>query len=261
MSISFGVFLFVLFFQPFALDKFEFNDRLIFTAGLGVTAFLFMMLVRILFSMFILHKGITEAYQTLILLLRGFSLFTLSSVAFAFYLRYVGGVRITFYVMLKVLLICLAAPVVIRIYDIINNLKFINDILVQEKKILLKQVEHFEEDYFGKTIEFVSENCTDALKLQVADVVYIRSADNYVEIVYQDTDSYKKKLIRNTMKSIEQQIKSFSNFIRCHRICIVNTHFIEKLYKSQDNYWICLKGYDEKIPVSRQYLLRIKEMI
>ena len=35
LSISFGVFLFVLFFQPFNLDYFEFNNRLIFVAGMA----------------------------------------------------------------------------------------------------------------------------------------------------------------------------------------------------------------------------------
>ena len=50
LSISFGVFLFVLFFQPFPLDNFDFNNRLIFVAGLGTIVFLFMVLVRVGFA-------------------------------------------------------------------------------------------------------------------------------------------------------------------------------------------------------------------
>jgi DNA-binding LytR/AlgR family response regulator len=92
-------------------------------------------------------------------------------------------------------------------------------------------------------------------------VAFIRSADNYVEIVYRESEVSKKKLIRNTLKNIEQQIKIYSNFTRCHRICIINTHFIDRLEKSADNHWIIIKGYDEKIPVSRPYLLKIKELM
>jgi DNA-binding LytR/AlgR family response regulator len=82
-----------------------------------------------------------------------------------------------------------------------------------------------------------------------------------VEIVYKDGDHLKKKLIRNTMKNIEQQIKSYSNFIRCHRICIVNTYYVEKLDRKYNSHWLTIKGYQEQLPVSRQYLLKLKDAI
>jgi hypothetical protein len=47
LSISFGVFLFVYFFEPFPLDHFDFNYRLLFVAGLSGIVFLFMMIVGI----------------------------------------------------------------------------------------------------------------------------------------------------------------------------------------------------------------------
>ena len=45
LSISFGVFLFVLFFQPFSFDTFDFNNRLLVVAGLSAIVFLFMFLM------------------------------------------------------------------------------------------------------------------------------------------------------------------------------------------------------------------------
>ncbi|MBE9484643.1 MAG: hypothetical protein IMY74_07345, partial [Bacteroidetes bacterium] len=47
LSISFAVFLFVLFFEPFPLDRFEFNNRILFVAGMAAIAFIIMSLVRI----------------------------------------------------------------------------------------------------------------------------------------------------------------------------------------------------------------------
>jgi hypothetical protein len=261
LSIGIGVFLFVLFFQPFALDRFDYNNRLIFVAGLGIIIFIFMVLVRISFSL--LFKPVDNSYAKFELLpfFGGFTLFALSSIAFTFYLYYVGDVKISFHVMFRVSLICLAAPVVLRIYEIISNLRQLTSSLVQEKKTLLKKLEKYEEDNLKKSISFNSENNSEILSLPVADVSFIRSADNYVEIVYKEGDIYKRKLIRNTLKGIEQQIKPYSNFVRCHRICIVNTHCIEKLYNSRHNHWITIKGYDEKIPVSHPYLPKLKEMI
>ncbi|HEY3389606.1 MAG TPA: LytTR family transcriptional regulator DNA-binding domain-containing protein, partial [Prolixibacteraceae bacterium] len=63
------------------------------------------------------------------------------------------------------------------------------------------------------------------------------------------------------LKNIEQQLKPYPNFIRCHRICIVNTYYIEKLNRKFSNYWLTIKGSEELIPVSRQYLLKLKEAI
>lgn len=261
LSISFGVFLFVLFFQPFPLDTFDFNNRLIFVAGLAAIVFFFMVLVRAGFAWLFQKYEQNDTDSILPPYIGAFTILTLSSVSFAFYLRYVGSINISFYVMLKVVLICLAPPVALRLYDLVTELKQQNESLINEKKMIQQQLEKYEEDNLNKAIEFVSENNAENLKLLIADVVFIRSADNYVEIVYKEGDSFKKKMIRNTLKNIEQQIKSYSNFIRCHRICIVNTHYIEKLHRNYSTHWLTIIGYSEQIPVSRQYLLKLKETV
>jgi hypothetical protein len=259
LSISFGLFLFVLFFQPFPLDHFDFNNRLLFVAGLGGIVFLFMVLIRIIFSLFsqkYIHLGEEPVFP---FYLSGFIILALSSVAFAFYVHYVGKVEITFFVMSRVVLICLAPPIILGIYDMVKDLKLANETLVKEKEITHKQIEKYEDDYLNKTIEFVSEKSSENLTLLVSDVAIIKSADNYVEIVFKEENHFKKKLIRNTLKNIEQQIKPFPDFIRCHRICIVNSHYIEKLHRNYNGHWLTIKGYDEQIPISRQYLLKFKE--
>lgn len=261
LSISFGVFLFVLFFQPFPLEHFDFNNRLIFVAGLGGIVFLLMVLVRAAFF------GLTQYYSQrnpgfiFPSYLSGFIILVLCSVAFPFYLRYVGLVSISFYTMFKVVLICLAPPTFLGRYDTIKQLKAQIGILTEEKKNIQKQVSRYKEDILNQSIEFNSENSAENLKLLVSDIALIKSADNYVEVVFKEGDHFKKKLIRNTMRNIEQQITSFSVFIRCHRICIVNIHYVEKLNKDSNNHSLTLKGYDEPIPVSRQYLLKLKDIL
>lgn len=261
LSISLGVFLFILFFQPFPLDALDFNNSLIFVAGLGAIVFLFMVVVRVGFG-WLFQKYDQDDEEVLLPPYAGaFAMVALSSVAFAFYLRYVGSVNISFYVMIKIILICLVPPIVLEIYDLVNELKLQNASLIAEKKLVQSQVEKYEEGYLNKSIEFVSENNTECLKLPIADVVFIRSADNYVEIVYKEGETFRKKLIRNTLKNIELQIKAYSNFIRCHRICIVNTHFVEKLNRNYNTHSLSITGFQEQIPVSRQYLLKLKERV
>ncbi len=261
LSISFGLFLFVLFFQPFPLDRFDFNNRLIFVAGLGLIVFLALVLIRVAMPSIFKNSFNSNQESDIPAYLSGFIILAITSVASAFYLRFVGHVGINFYVMIKVILICLAVPLTLSLHDGLKKLRLQNESLIKERKAVQKRLEKYEEDYLNKTIEFYSETGTEKLSFQVADVAFIKSADNYVEIVYREGTNFRKKLIRNTLKNIEHQISPYSNFIRCHRICIVNLHYIEKIESDYTNHWLVIRAYNEKIPVSRQYLLKLKESI
>lgn len=261
LSISFGIFLFILFFQPFPIDSMDFNNRLIFMAGMGAIVFFMMAFIRVFFATWIQDEKTSDSNPPFLVFLRGFSLLVLSSVACAFYLRYVGKVHISFFIMLRVSLICLVPPVVLRIHDIINNLKNSYSQLLQEKNVVQNMIEKYEDDILNKSIELTSETGTETIELKISEILLIRSADNYVEVEYFESDVIRKKLIRNTLKGIESQLRAYSDFLRCHRTCIVNVHFIEKLEKKQDSYCISLTGYSDKVPVSRQYLLKIREIL
>ena len=123
LSISFGVFLFVLFFQPFPLEHFDFNNRLIFVAGLGGIVFLLMVLVRAAFLILTQYYSQINPGFVFPSYLSGFFILVLCSVAFPFYLRYVGLVSISFYTMFKVVLICLAPPTFLGRYDAVRKLR------------------------------------------------------------------------------------------------------------------------------------------
>jgi DNA-binding LytR/AlgR family response regulator len=261
LSISFGEFLFVLFFQPFPFAGFDFNNTLLFVGGLGSIVFIIMVLARITIPWIFSKKYQEEKVFLLSSYFTGFMILVVSSIASIFYIRYVGLVSISFFITVKVVLICLVPPIVLGLYDMMKELKQQNELLVVERKIVQKQIEKYEEDNLNKSIEFISENSSENLSLLVSEIALIKSADNYVEIVFREEENFKKKLIRNTLKNIELQIKQYSNFLRCHRICIVNLHYIEKLVRRDHNHWVIIKGSDEKVPVSRQYLLKLKEAL
>jgi hypothetical protein len=261
LSISFAVFLFVLFFEPFPVEKFESNDRIAITAGLSGIVFLLIVLFRTVLPWLVDKPEKDDQEPTLPPYLGSFIILILSSIAFAFYLSYVGGVSITFPIMFRVVFICIAVVVSLRIYDLISELKLQISSLVVEKKITQKQIEKYEEDHLNKNIEFASEAGKENLTIKVSDVVLIKSADNYVEVIYRENEKFNKKLIRNTLKQIEYQIRQYSNFMRCHRICIVNMHYIDNLNRNHNNYWLSVKGLNEQIPVSRQYLVKLKEAL
>lgn len=260
-GISFGIFLFILFFQPFPVERFDFNDKLLFVAGFGAILFLFMFIVRVLLPWIWYKQDKAAESYDFKTYMGGFLILLLSSVAFSFYLRYVGSSKISFYIIFRIFLICFAASVILRIYDADKKLRKLNMTLLSEKNAFENRIEKYEENLLNKTIEFFSDNKSEILTLHVGEIAFVRSADNYVEIVYKVDDVFRKSLIRNTLKNIEIQLKEYPHFIRCHRICLLNKHYIEKLNRSYNNHWITIKGYNEKIPVSRQYLLKVKEVL
>ena len=256
LSISLGLFLFVLFFEPFPLEKMEYNNRLVFIAGLAGIVFMIVVIVRNTMPRLFENKN-HELYKLPFpTFLEGFLILALTSVSFAFYIRYVANIPITFHIMFKVVVISLIPPVTLRLYDLIHYLQWQNQIL--KNNITASENETKTKN---PVIEIESENKTEHVKMLADDVAFIKSADNYVEIVFREDGEMKKRLIRNTLKNIEEQIKSCTNFLRCHRICIVNTSHIEKLQRFRSNYVISIKGISEKIPVSRQYLLKLKESV
>jgi DNA-binding LytR/AlgR family response regulator len=190
-----------------------------------------------------------------------FLIFTLHLVSFGFYIRYVGSVPMSIPIVFKLALLSLFPPISLWLHDLIKDLKKQREELRDELEVFKGKVNQYEADSFDQPIEFISESNTDNFKLLTSDVALIKSADNYVEIVYNEGDGLKSKLIRNTLKNIELQLKVNENFVRCHRTCIVNVSYVEKLAKDMGNHWLSIKGHNKRIPVSRQYLLKIKEAL
>jgi DNA-binding LytR/AlgR family response regulator len=161
----------------------------------------------------------------------------------------------------KIILICLVPPVILWLSDAFKEMKRNNDLLTEEINGIKQQILKYKEDYQNISMEFSSDKSSENITLLISDVAFIRSADNYIEIVFREDDKFKKKLQRNTLRNIEQQLRPFANFIRCHRTCIVNTYYIEEFSRKFNNHWLRIKGYDEQIPVSRQYLVKLKEAL
>jgi len=260
-GIGFGIFLFLLFFQPFTLNKFDFNNQILFLLGVGAILFLFMAVVRVGLPLWIQSAPQKKINVLLQPYTNEFLIFILNAVALTFYLRYVGSVDITFYVVFKVVFICVIPPLILRIYDNLEAWKHQNEQYLEEIKRLQNLVDQLREINRNDTITLVSENSSEKLNFQVSDVVMIRSADNYVEITYKEGDHFKKQLLRNTLKHIEHQTTQYASFLRCHRTCIINIHHARNLNRSQNNYWLSLRDCPEQVPVSRQYLMQIKEAI
>ncbi|MDT7833001.1 LytTR family DNA-binding domain-containing protein [Flavobacteriaceae bacterium S356] len=94
-------------------------------------------------------------------------------------------------------------------------------------------------------IILTGENKRDFLQIQLEHLVAVSSADNYVEIHYIKENAIKKKLLRNTLKNIQNQEPSLQKVHRSHLINLF--HFKE--WKNTNTILV----HEIEIPVSKNY--------
>lgn len=103
----------------------------------------------------------------------------------------------------------------------------------------------------GQLITLRSDNKKEDLTLAAADLLFITSADNYIEVHYLEQGVEKKKLLRGTLKNAREDLRSFTAFYRCHRAWIVNLDRVISVSGNSQGYKLVMEGTDSVIPVSR----------
>jgi len=110
-------------------------------------------------------------------------------------------------------------------------------------------------------ITFDSENISEKFTVNLSDILFVRSANNYIEIISVFNETLRKQLIRSTLKHAEEILQPHSNIFRCHRTILVNTDFVIQLAGIPGNLKLKLRKTEEEIPVSRQYLQIVKNAL
>lgn len=89
-------------------------------------------------------------------------------------------------------------------------------------------------------------------------LLYLEASGNYVNVIYQEQgNTVKHKLLRTTIKQMEEDLNFHNEFIRCHRAYIVNTNRIANVSGNAQGYRLALSGTDETVPVSRTYMKKL----
>lgn len=259
VSVSLGIFLFLLFFQPFNIQNPDFNNQLIILATFGAITLVLLSIFRLVIPS-IFSRAFSEERWTIskeIIINLVFVIF--NSVAFSFFARYVGRIPVTFHIVIIIVIISITAAAVLVVINRIYYLKQQLELLKTETPAKEHVTPLSEET--EKEIELESENKTEYFKLPAGQLVLIKSASNYIEVHYLEDNKLHKKLIRNTLKSTEESLAAYPEMIRCHRSCIVNKNHIRSLKRNNEGLVLSLNHYPDEIHVSRQYALNVKQAL
>ena len=258
VGISLGIFLFFLFFQPFQLKNPDFNNQNLILAGFALISLILLCFLRILIPSFSTQAFAEEKWTYSKELFVNLAFLILNSVAFAFFARYVGQIKITFHSVIIIVLISLAAMVIVIVINefrrLNNQVKQLNELTGLNNSVEISQGKDVE-------IEFISENKSDYFQIFLEQVMLIKSASNYIEVIYKTADKISRRLIRNTIKNTDELFSKYPSLIRCHRSCIVNKNYIQKLQKGNDGLKLVLFDYPQEVHVSRQYAIKVKEAL
>jgi DNA-binding LytR/AlgR family response regulator len=92
------------------------------------------------------------------------------------------------------------------------------------------------------------------LSLKRSDILYLQGSDNYVTVWYQSQNKITKFMLRNTLRTMEDELQQES-IIRCHRSYLVNIERVKLIRREKDGLQLELDSIPPSaVPVSRTYM-------
>ena len=254
--ISIGVFVFLFLFQPLHINALETREKYFLVIGLGIITFLSLSLnLLILPSLFpkIFH-GTSWTIKKEILW-DVWILFTVS-IGYFLYYKVLGIMEFGFGVIVKLILIAII-PISVLITFNRNRLLRMHLKSATELNRKLQENKSLPE----KLVHFVSDYKKDSLSIKISLILFIRSANNYIEVFWKEAGNVESRMIRLSLIKAEGLLKENKFILKCHRSYLVNINQIDKIEGSSQGYRLYFEGVDFPVPVSKNYTEKLKELI
>jgi len=254
--ISVGVLLFLLLLEPFEISFLPTPEKYYLIIGFGVITFLSLSL-HLLFLPSIFPKTFSslkwnikkEIFWNL------WILFTILT-GYFLYCKTLAILKFDFNMVIKLIL---TAIIPITGLIIINQNRMLRSHLklagelnkkLKDNKLRLEEIIHFNSDYQK-----------DSLAIKIGLLLFIRSANNYIEVFWKDGDSVKNQMVRCSMAYTEELLKEHKFIVKCHRSFIVNINFIDRFEGNLQGYKLYFENIDFPIPVSKNFASKLQELI
>jgi len=96
----------------------------------------------------------------------------------------------------------------------------------------------------------VQSDTRETLEVNLRQLVFIEAQENYSRFVWLEGDEINEKILRVTLKKIDDQIADAS-IVRCHRSYIINMNFPYTIRGNSNGYRLTSKKFRDVIPISR----------
>ncbi|NPA36894.1 MAG: LytTR family transcriptional regulator [Chlorobi bacterium] len=255
---------FITFFEPFNLSRISNPHKKLILSGYGLITLVVLMIDTVILPLLIKHvfneKKWTNGKQIVFLLWIFFTIglgnYLYSSYVFSFDL-----LNLRFFLTFE--LLTLAVGIIPAIIILLwKNNAYLKQNLKSAQE-LSNTLQDNQDSSRQQTILhiFESHNGKDSIKLPENDILFIESEGNYCYIYYLDNGSLKRKVLRTTLKNIEENIPDESFLFKSHRAFIVNPKQIQKINGNAQGYRLRFNNTTKEASVSRQYINDFKSLI
>ncbi len=104
-----------------------------------------------------------------------------------------------------------------------------------------------------------SENGREDLVMPGHELLFIRSAANYLEVFRRENGVSGRKVIRGSLKRVEHELAEWPRLLRCHKSHLVNLDRVDRVSGNAQGYRLHIGA--EEVPVSRQLNARIRALL
>lgn len=260
LSISTFIALFLLIFQPFEINLLENSNKHIIMIGYGLVTFC-TLVINLIFVEGIFKKFFDERNWTIwkeftwllwIIFSIGLGNALYTSIVFGMHLK----VNLAFYVHFQfITLVVGVIPITVLILTKQKYLLTKNTHSANELNQSLNNAKKSPDK--NNFIRILADNEKDFIEFNLNDFLFIESAGNYIDIHLKE----KQKTLRCTIKKSLAFFEDNAEIIQCHRAFIININKVINAKGNSQGLKLMIENCDIEIPVSRNYVNSVKEMI
>ncbi|MDN5205250.1 LytTR family DNA-binding domain-containing protein [Fulvivirgaceae bacterium BMA10] len=246
-----GVFmtLFLIYFQPYGVNNYDPNETIDLEFVIAISLFGLVTMLTLIFNEFLMRPlFLKNTTRKGMLLWLCWSLLLMSTVIYFFY-NYLGNWHDMSW---KSYLEFIWNISVLGIFPVGGLMIYFH---MRSLKSNLYEITSLQRDTSNpdKLVLITAENEKDKIALTLRHLLYLESEDNYVAIHFMEGDQVKKRLVRSTLKRLEQEL-SETKIFRCHRSFMINLFQVDKVEGNQHKLKVKLKSIEGTIPVSKNYV-------
>lgn len=112
-----------------------------------------------------------------------------------------------------------------------------------------------------KIVYFNSDYQKDSLAIKVNLLLFIRSANNYIEIFWKEGETIKNQMVRLSLTNAEALLKEYRFILKCHRSYMVNVNYIDRIEGNSQGYKLFFQQISFPIPVSKNLVGKLQESL
>jgi hypothetical protein len=253
---SLGIFVFLFLFQPFDIGTLPTRQKYYLMTGFAVITFLALSLhLLIIPSLFSKKFSSSEWSIKKEILWNLWILFTILT-GYFFLTKFLETMKFGFSM---VIMLVLTAVIPLSVLIIVNHNRMLRYHLkvADELNKKLKESKSVQE----KIVYFDSDYQKDSLAIKVNSLLLIRSANNYIEIFWKENNKINSQMVRCSMVNAEEILKEHKFIFKCHRSYIINITHIDRIEGNSQEYKLFFESISFPIPVSKNLVTKLKELI